>query len=857
MENTIENLNINVKFDDNLGDAAKRLEELADSITKVNDAAGKTSAISRMSKNVKALNDSTSKLKTSSTFREIGKSTQAASNSTKSFTQSTSTAIVKVAVFMRALKTLGKTIFTGVSDLNNLALGIKHMNNLFGEGADEVIAYAREVETLMGIPMADFLSTQGAFGNMMAGFGVSSKNVRSMSQGLTQLSHDLEAFNTIGAEQSEIVGMLQSGLSGYDKSLRKFGYALREVELQEILHRNGLDMKVSQLNRAGKSQLVYMAIMEQSAKMGVFGSLAKQTTSPIVAFNILKNQVRLLAQTLASVLLPVIIHTMKYLQAFAMAISNVILKLAALFGIKITPLDFGQGNSGQVYDYADGIGALGDQAGGATKKLKALKEQMAGFDKLNVMKQEAPSTPSVGGIGGPDLGGLDLPIPEYGDFLGDMLEDVRELSKVLEPVVAILAAIAGFTIISWLANIPVIAAFLAPVWELLGLWRLWITEVGLVSGTLELLSAAFGLLTTPIALTIAAIVAIVVAIKQLWEENKRFRDNVVTTWEGIKGIVSSVWEKVLKPIFEMISVQIMFIVDYALVPLWEKFKMVFESISNLVMTVWNEALGPIVKWLVDTFGFILPVIFGLFSGAFTIAFATVSKIFEVTMWVLSKGIDGITIVFKGIIDFLKGTFSGGWKEAWEGVKQIFSSIVGTFFGIFKKAWDGIMGLFSKGGKIFTGMVTGIANLFRTVVNSIISGMNRAISIPFNAINRMLNTIRDVGFLGIKPFSKLWGHNPIGVPRIPTLPSYDVGTAHVTHDHVAQIHQGEAIIPKKFNDKKYFGKSDDEETKRLLKEANVLLARILEKDSTVRVSSSDIETAGNGYRRMVVKSRGGL
>lgn len=53
-----------------------------------------------------------------------------------------------------------------------------------------------------------------------------------------------------------------------------------------------------------------------------------------------------------------------------------------------------------------------------------------------------------------------------------------------------------------------------------------------------------------------------------------------------------------------------------------------------------------------------------------------------------------------------------------------------------------------------------------------------------------------------------------------------------------------------------GQQNDEETKKLLKEQNRLLMRILEKDSTVRVSSSDIESAGTDYRRMLVKAKGG-
>ena len=142
----------------------------------------------------------------------------------------------------------------------------------------------------------------------------------------------------------------------------------------------------------------------------------------------------------------------------------------------------------------------------------------------------------------------------------------------------------------------------------------------------------------------------------------------------------------------------------------------------------------------------------------------------------------------------------------------------------------LRGCFSKGGKIFLGVVDGIAGVFANVVNVIIRGINTVIAVPFNIVNGMLNTIKDVSIVGFKPFNKFWGYNPIGIPKIPTIPGYEVGTNYVTHDHIAQIHKGEAIIPEKFNDKKYFGQQNDEETKKLLKEQNNLLMKILQKDS---------------------------
>ena len=64
-----------------------------------------------------------------------------------------------------------------------------------------------------------------------------------------------------------------------------------------------------------------------------------------------------------------------------------------------------------------------------------------------------------------------------------------------------------------------------------------------------------------------------------------------------------------------------------------------------------------------------------------------------------------------------------------------------------------------------GIVDGIANAFRSIVNAIISGINHVVAIPFNAINGFLDTLRGVDILGVQPFGWI---GTINVPQIPQL-----------------------------------------------------------------------------------------
>ncbi len=67
--------------------------------------------------------------------------------------------------------------------------------------------------------------------------------------------------------------------------------------------------------------------------------------------------------------------------------------------------------------------------------------------------------------------------------------------------------------------------------------------------------------------------------------------------------------------------------------------------------------------------------------------------------------------------------------------------------------------------MFSGIKDGISDVFKKVVNKIISGINKVITIPFDAINGMLDKLRKLGIGGAHPFKWL---PTLEVPQIPEL-----------------------------------------------------------------------------------------
>lgn len=141
--------------------------------------------------------------------------------------------------------------------------------------------------------------------------------------------------------------------------------------------------------------------------------------------------------------------------------------------------------------------------------------------------------------------------------------------------------------------------------------------------------------------------------------------------------------------------------------------------------------------------------------------------------------NGIKTAAGAAMDWLKSAFSAlgtffteTWAKfkdagarAWASIKTIFGNVAGFFKEKFGQAWAAVKAIFSTGGAIFSGIVDGISSAFKSIVNRLIRGINKVVSIPFNAINTALDKLRSVDILGNKPFSFL---PTISVPEIPEL-----------------------------------------------------------------------------------------
>lgn len=217
-------------------------------------------------------------------------------------------------------------------------------------------------------------------------------------------------------------------------------------------------------------------------------------------------------------------------------------------------------------------------------------------------------------------------------------------------------------------------------------------------------------------------------------------------------------------------------VDKAMDNLLESFQAVLDNAIPLLSRILAKivdslpkVIDSIIKELPKLIKLLLPA---LIKAAVQIAIQLILHLPEIVLAIIQGLVDAFTELLGPVgtvlLDFFKGVWEGlvtGAQAAWEGICNIFKGIADFFGTIFRNAWAAVKAVFETGGKIFTGIVDGIVNAFKTIVNGIIRGLNGVIAIPFNAINGILTGIHNINIMGAKPFE--WVGN-IGVPQIPYL-----------------------------------------------------------------------------------------
>lgn len=204
------------------------------------------------------------------------------------------------------------------------------------------------------------------------------------------------------------------------------------------------------------------------------------------------------------------------------------------------------------------------------------------------------------------------------------------------------------------------------------------------------------------------------ALTPIIEDLATFLNDLLTPLIPIISELCNTIVGILQPVFEQLSPVISLVFD-ALRPVLD---LLGEMLETLI-----PALVPVIEWLAH-----------IFLEVLGNAIKRVKKILE-----------PLSGIFNGIVDFVKGVFSGNWEQAWNGVVNIFKNVFNLLPTFVENVINGII----------------------WIINKLLEGVNWATSM--------------IG----------WEIDPI--PEV-TLPRFRAGIDYVPHDKfAAYLDAGEAVL----------------------------------------------------------------
>ena len=203
-------------------------------------------------------------------------------------------------------------------------------------------------------------------------------------------------------------------------------------------------------------------------------------------------------------------------------------------------------------------------------------------------------------------------------------------------------------------TILTILAVVAAIAPLLGILGTLISVIGTLIVSFAVVSIAISAISAPVLAVVAVIGVLIGIFIKLWNTNEDFRNNIMNIWNTISS----------------------FFMNYVLP--------IFKGFFNYWVSIFKTA-----------FTIVAAIIKGLLNNATAV-------------------VNGLIGVFSGILTYLQGVFTGNWKQAWEGIKRIFTSIVDSIKSIFGGAIDWISSKISG----LVNLVTSIPDKIQGIKNSI-------------------------------------------------------------------------------------------------------------------------------------------
>ena len=318
------------------------------------------------------------------------------------------------------------------------------------------------------------------------------------------------------------------------------------------------------------------------------------------------------------------------------------------------------------------------------------------------------------------------------EVLGNMVKDIAEwFSGLPGPVKEFIVILGG---------VVTVAGILVPIFL-----TLQAAAVALGTSIGAMIAAA-----TPIigiaALIVAAIAAVIIGIKYLWDTNEGFRDAVMTVWNAILEVINKVVSEVSDFIMSMFGV----VVNW-----WTENQ---ELIRSSAETVWNA-----IQTVIDA---VMTFLGPLIEGAWANIQLVITTAWEVIKTVVETAINVVLGIIKAVMQII----TGDWSGAWETIKGVFSTVWNAIQNVVQTIFTAIQSYISNTINAISSTISNVWNGISSTISNVLNGISNTVSNVWtgikNSIGNAINGAKDLvssaisAIKGLFNFSVSWPHIPL-------------------------------------------------------------------------------------------------
>lgn len=646
----------------------------------------------------------------------------------------------------------------------------------FGEMAYKVEEFASNAVQNFGMSTLAAKKTASTYMAMAKNMGLSMESASNMAITLAGLTGDVASFYNISQDLADI--KLKSVFTGETETLKDLGIVMTQANLEAYALNQGITKSIDSMSQAELVTLRYNFVLDQLSMAS--GDFVRTQDSWANQTRVLSMQwqefMGIIGQALTQILLPVV-KVLNGIVSQLISMANALRSaISSLFGGESgTQLEKEEQNISNISSSIGGAVENQEALTNATKKTnKEQKKSLATFDEINILQTSSSAKSGDSSNGSVSIPAFSVPssigagmtvspevdktvetfkqkfqglsdwfsktfapsISSWGSAFLNLKEPIKTAFEMVSTSVSdlwhnALAPFGGYLLNNWIPNIVnSFSMTFAPIFS--DVMSVAIEEFGkdfnFVCGEISRISNDILL---PVFNQIKIIANDVFSgIKKAWEEHGAgILQGFQTFKENLKQIWDTLYNNIIKPVFDRISETISWLWDNHLKPLWDNIVDFVGSVSEFLFALWNNVLSPIVNYVVTVLGPSVSHVVG-----------TIGDVIGTVIGVISDVIGGILKALSGLLDFLTGVFTGNWEQAWNGIKKFFQGI-----------WDGIWGI------------------FRGVVNLIIDGLNLLWGAVYSVVAGIVNSIGQIaGAIG-SIFGQDWHFSmPASPPLIPKL-----------------------------------------------------------------------------------------